>query len=325
MKILHITSHMGGGLGTVILGWTGATEGHKVICLDYMNEKAQSEIRVPFKQNMAGNKAGMKRWVNEADIVVVHWYDSLLLAGLFPLPPCRLVFWCHKNYPVPQKELDYPDLFIDTSPIQGHGKHIWSTGGVDRFLEVKPRPHKGFTVGYVGTIDYKKLHPQFIEMCKAINIPDVTFIMVGENNIGKELNDRAIFTNKVDDVAPYLAEMDVFGYPLRPDHYGTSEQVLGEAMAAGVVPVVMDNPAEKLIVEDNVTGFIAKHETEYCDIINFIYNNYQKTKCHKIIQSLNARVSAGKLYSIDTMIKRWDEVFEELMEKPKRPRGSLLL
>ena len=47
---------------------------------------------------------------------------------------------------------------------------------------------------------------------------------------------------KIDNIEPYLAVFDIFAYPLNPNHYGTAEQVLQEAMAAGVVPVVFNNP-----------------------------------------------------------------------------------
>jgi len=224
-----------------------------------------------------------------------------------------VVAWAHKNYPVPQRYLDYPDLFIDTSPIQGHGRHIWSTGGISRFLEIKPKAHKGFNVGYVGEISYKgKMHPDIFDMCNAIDIPDVHFTFVGENKTAMTSGDKFTFTGKVDDVAPYLAEMDVFGYPLRPDHYGTCEQVLGEAMAAGVVPVVMDNPCEKMIVLEG-----AKSPEEYVGTVLSLYA--QDMRRGKL--SFACRFRADYLYSVDRMVREWNKVFDEMMQKPKRSHG----
>ena len=63
--------------------------------------------------------------------------------------------------------------------------------------------------------------------------------------------DKLEIVGKIPDIKPYLSKFDVFAYPLNPNHYGTAEQVLQEAMAAGIVPVVMNNPAEKILVKHN--------------------------------------------------------------------------
>ena len=154
-------------------------------------------------------------------------------------------------------------------------------------------------------------------MCNAINIPDVHFTIIGANNIGGISDDKFTFTGKVDDVIPYLSTFDIFGYPLCPDHYGTCEQVLGEAMAAGVVPVVMGNPAERLIVEDDFTGYIMGEEGEYIFAVKTLLSFPKERKR----MAENARKRAKELYSLDTMIKKWENVFEEMMEKPKKGRG----
>ena len=329
MKILHITPHLGGGVGTVICDWMTKEirSGHMVVCLDSINDTARDmldAIRLPFAWNQRYTPNTVMQFIEASDVVLVHYWDHPTLAEFFskPIPECRLVFWCHKNIPYSQKELDYPDLWLDTSPVQGHGRYIWSTGNMDRFFKIKPKEHKGFNIGYVGTVDYKKLHSRFMDMCITLIdlIPDVHFTIVGEKKIDWEWDSRFTFTGKVDDVAPYLAEMDVFGYPLRPDHYGTCEIALGEAMAAGVVPVVMDNPAEKIIIQPNVDGLLARDEKDYILCIKSLYKSiiYRKDFYPEA-----ARNRAKQLYSIDNMIKQWDEVFEEMVKEPKRSREVL--
>lgn len=327
MRILHITPHLGGGVGTVLMGWLMKDKSnyHSVLCLDYINKKALgSGIRVVMR---SGTDPTKEYDFHNSDIVLIHYWQYPMLKDFLscPLPPCRLVMWSHENKPVPQKVLDYPDLFLDTSPIQGHGRHIWSSGDMSRFFGIKPKPHEGFNVGYIGTVDYKKMHPQFLDMCHEIakSIPDVHFIIVGEDHISglgsgvSVLDNRFTFTGKVDDVAPYLAEMDVFFYPLRPDHYGTCEQALGEAMAAGVVSVVMDNPPEKLIIGDSLDA--CKDEEECVKAITFLASH---TLVREHLSDV-ARLRARELYDIDRMIMEWNMVFEEMMEKPKKERAGL--
>ena len=342
MKILHLVSHLGGGVGSVIMGWMDKViaandHGHRIICLDYANEKAKAwadKTGFCLADNMGPYSRLFEHEIIDADIVLCHYWDHPMLADLFtdPIPDCRLVFWCHKNITYSPEELAYPDLWIDTSPIQGHGRYIWSTGGVERFLEIQPKPHKGFNVGYVGTVDYKKIHKSFLPMCTAIKDSigweNVHFTIIGEQNLFHPEENFACsdglwpgftFTSKVDDVAPYLAEMDVFGYPLRPDNYGTSEQVLGESMASGVVPVVMANPCEMQIVKHGGNGFVATTEADYVAHIQYLYNHPSRRR----EMADTARVDAKELYSIDTMISKWNDVFEELMSQPKRSRKEL--
>ena len=339
MNILHICPHMGGGIGTVIMGWMDKLDVSQkplVAALDTVNKKAAQQLTkatIPWCEMMRAEslQESLMGAIKASDIVLVHYCDHPMLAELFskPLPPCRLAFWVHKHFKISEKEVAYPDRCIGTSPIQHLPDYIWSTGGVDRFLDIKPKEHKGFNIGYVGTCDYKKLHPEFLLMCHkiALAIPEARFTIVGEDNISSNIrlpwvdsDHRLTFTGKVDDVAPYLAEMDVFGYPLRPDNYGTSEQVLGEAMAAGVVPVVMDNPCERRIVTNFFDGYIAGSPEMY---VSLIESFYLKTAFGREVIAHNAKQRAAELYSLDTMIQQWDDVFESMMDKPKTERGVI--
>lgn len=341
MKILHITPHLGGGVGTVIIDWMDKIRDrdHHVCCLDSMNNKAVrklTSINQGYAWGMAGNPVALEMLIEGSDIVLVHYWDHPMLEELLfkrgaKIPDCRMVFWCHKNFQVPLNAMCYPDRFIDTSPIQAiapfanpmmRGRYtnresIWSTGNMDRFLAIQPKPHEGFNIGTVVSkkMDIPKTFGIFMEI--AGKIPDAHFIWIGDA-IPVNFMDFPDFNfvGKVDDVAPYLALMDVFAYPLRPDHYGTCEIALGEAMAAGVVPVVMNNPAERLIIEDAVNGFIGREESHFIDHFYYLKDNHQRF-------SLDCRKRARKLYSIDNMIASWDKVFNEMMRSPKTKRSPL--
>ena len=316
MKILHITAHLGGGVGTVIIDWLqkDKAHSHQVVSLDYVNEKAK-------RSGLAFIPSGsIELAIHLADIVVCHYWDHPMLAELFsnPLPDCRMAFWCHKNFNVPARVIQYPDRFFDTSPVQGHGASIWSTGNMERFLAIEPKPHEGFNIG---TVVSKKMDIPFVmELFRKIKkaIPGAYFTWLGGFcAIGDSYNNDN-FPGKVDDVAPHLAEMDVFAYPLRPDHYGTCEIALGEAMAAGVVPVVMNNPAERLIVRHNVDGLVSKNDNDF--ILN-IQNLSRQMHCNSYFRKRRER--AKKLYSIDNMIASWNKVFAEMIQSPKTKREAL--
>lgn len=318
MKILHITAHMGGGIGTVISSWLSQRPGHTVACLDYLNDKYKAESYVRdygIFGNMLKEPSFLVSLIEQYDIVVVHYWDSPFLRKLFSysLPESRMVFWCHKVFMPEPDALAYPDKIIGTSPIQSFPEYIWSTGDMQRFLSLKPVPHDGFNVGYIGTVDYKKMHPEFIDMCLAADIPDAHFYVIGENKIGGKIGKKFTFTGKVDDVAPYLARLDVLGYPLRRNHYGTCEQVIGEAMCAGVVPVCLNNDAESTIIDHEENGFLAVDEADYIRKIEYLARHRVRLKA----MSERSRIDGAKIYSIDRMVWLWDEIFGQMMLKEK--------
>lgn len=73
-------------------------------------------------------------------------------------------------------------------------------------------------------------------------------------------------------------DTDVFAYPLNPNHYGTAEQVLQEAMAAGIVPLVMNNPAEKFLVKHNKTGLISENIEDFNKNLTILFENPELRK-----------------------------------------------
>jgi hypothetical protein len=67
----------------------------------------------------------------------------------------------------------------------------------------------------------------------------------------------------VEDALEFYERSDIFIYPLRPGHYGSGEQVILEAMAAGLPVIIFDNPAESAIISHGETGYIAKTSDEF--------------------------------------------------------------
>jgi glycosyltransferase involved in cell wall biosynthesis len=307
------------------MAWMEKVDSHgvEIICLDGNNKKRLDKLSSMgiLAGDVHPHNIAIMIEINDADIVICHWWDHPTLATLISLqlPPCRLAFWCHKNYNIPDTVKKYPDLLVGTSPIQGLPQYVWSTGNMDKFFDLQPTPHEGFNVGYVGTVDSKKINNNFPHICNKIRdeVGAEFTVIGGIGNIPSYwLEEELYFTGKVDDVAPYLQSMDVFGYPLRPDHYGTCEQVIGEAMAAGLPVVAMDNPCERTIIKEGVTGFLCKSEEEYIDNIVHLYHKPQLRKW----MGQNAREAAMAIYNVDNMVKQWDYIFELMMNEPKKER-----
>lgn len=356
IKILHITPHLGGGVGAVLLNYFSKVAGsvsfeHKVVCLDHVNPYAlQTAKKAGFflLGNTAKKRNGILDLAAESDIIVVHWWNHPLLYDFLireTMPPSRIIFWSHiSGQPAPNnftvKTLKYPDLFVFTTPLSykvkevqnlpPHYKNrlrvIWSTGGVERLKKVKLQRHRGFNVGYIGHVSYAKMHPDFLEMSNNVKVPGVKFIIVGGPNnklIEKEAAAMGIagkfrFTGFVSEPEKwrYLSRFDVFGYPLAPYHYGTCDQAIQESMAVGVVPVVMANPMESYMVKNGKTGIVVKDKKAYAKAIEVLYKDENLRK----LLSRNAREYARGSFSLEKMEEEWDNLFRELLKTPKTPR-----
>jgi glycosyltransferase involved in cell wall biosynthesis len=353
IKILHLTPHLGAGVGTVVLNYLSKVANdsdfaHTVLCLDYANQyavKVSNKASFPLFSNMSKKKKETLDLIADCDVLLVHWWNHPLLYDFLVrehLPASRVIFWAHqRGYPAPNNFTDkifkYPDLFVFTTPLsyntkevrnlpakqKKHLRDIWSTGGVDRIKSLKLKKHDGFNIGYIGNVDYAKMHPDFLDVCNRVNIPNAKFIVVGgpnEKQLLQEAKKRGIekkfkFTGFVSEKKKweYLSLFDIFGYPLAPHHYGSCDQVLQESMATGVVPVVLDNPMESYMIKNGVTGLIAKNQNEYIDALQKLYRDHQL----KNYLSKNARKYALKTYSLEKMKNEWNTIFNQIKNTPK--------
>ena len=353
-RVLHITPHLGGGVGRVLLAYLAGVKSredfrHETVCLDYANTRAKAAARehgLVLSDNLSLDHEALLHMTSKADIVLIHWWNHPLLYDFLvreALPPSRVIIWSHiSGLHAPSVFTDailgYPDLFVFTTPVSLEAPEvarlqerrrknlrvIWSTGGIEHVAAVRPKPHEGFNVGYIGTVDYCKMHPDFLRMSAGVNVPGVRFIVCGgpdEKRIREESlryggQKKFVFTGPVDNISDYLREFDVFGYPLAPYHYGTCEQSLCESMAAGVPPVVLANRAESRIVEDGVTGVVARDGQSYARAVE---NLSRRPQWRKEL-ARNARREAKRRFSLDTMINGWQDVFEEALRFQKSRR-----
>ena len=352
VSVLHITPHLGGGVGSVLLNYINydlknSINEHTIATLDYANTNAVEFCKknnINLLSDTYKNLTDLLDLIKRADITVIHFWNHPLLYDFLirnDLPDCRLIFWAHVSgfiapYVFPEKITDMADKFIFTTPISYNVKEvldypdkskfsaILSTSGVEKYLNIHTKPHKNFNIGYIGTVDYVKMHPQFLKICKNINLPNVEFTVIGGDNENK-LRQECIINSvnnvnilgKIDNIEPYLSIFDIFAYPLNPNHYGTAEQVLQEAMAAGIVPVVFNNPSESFLVKHLETGLTARNITEYCEYIKLLYKNEPLRKQ----LSANCKTYAKKHFSLASLAEEWNSVFSNILNKPKTQKS----
>ena len=309
MRLLHITAHLGGGVGKVLAGVVTESASrndgvhHVVACLD-TPEKRHVIDHLRSHGGEVLIRPGAHRLTQEitrADLVQLEWWHHPLVAGWMcagVLPPMRLLVWSHVSglHPpeIPPQFALAPHRFLFTSPcswehpslaavrlqLKERAGVVFSSGGFDEFpLPPERLPEESLRVGYVGTLNFAKLHPKLLDFVAAVRRPKFSLALVGDPTTGAALmtqavqaglSSRLLLRGYRTDVATELSNLDVMAYLLNPLHYGTTENALLEAMAMGVVPIVLDNPAELHLVTHGETGLIVNSPASFADAIDWL-------------------------------------------------------
>jgi hypothetical protein len=197
---------------------------------------------------------------------------------------------------------------------------------MDRLDHWKPLAHSGFVVGYVGTVNQAKLHPRFVDLCAAVDVADARFVVHGTGGgedplraeaAARGIGDRVEVRGHTEDIAAALGEMDVFGYPLRPDTYASSEKAVQEAMWVGIPPVVFPYGGLRDLVRTGVDGLVAEDEEQYARYLELLARDADL----RARLGREARRHAREAFDPSTLTSRMNRVFDEAQATPKRTRA----
>jgi glycosyltransferase involved in cell wall biosynthesis len=325
----------------------GLPQAHRVVALE--RELAPAAVlllrREGVELTIHPDRGALDDVLEHADLVFVHFWNcpSIYEFLLRPLPSTRLVAWIRMQgldppQVVPDALVEFADELLLTtsvtlaSPALRHRTvpvaPMIAPGiaDMDRLDAWRPEPHQGFVVGYVGTVNRGKLHPRFVELCAAVDVPDARFVVYGtggdEAALRAEatalgLGDRFDLRGHVEDLSTALADVDVFGYPLRADTYASSEKALQEAMWVGIPPVVFPYGGVRELVQPGFTGLVAHDDAEYSRHLEHLAAD----------PVLRARLGAGaRRYARDTFdpeaaTARLHEFIRHAVSAPKRGRA----
>jgi len=274
----------------------------------------------------------------QADIVHCNWWNTPEMSALFlrALPPCRLLLWLHVTGDTPPhiltKELiGFTDHLCVCTPyslenqlVMNHNKvsFIHSPADFNRLKDYKKRKHKGFNIGYVGTIDYAKMHNNYLDMCKGLSIPDAIFLVCGTGRSLRDLKNNAIkygmedrfrFFGHIENIAEVFSQMDIYGYPLNENTFAASELNLQEAMWAGLPIVTNPYGGVRHLIEHNETGLLVESEEEYIDAIEYLYEHPEERER----LGKNAAVHARKHFTPVISADKFEHIYKRMLESPK--------
>ncbi|HVZ53385.1 MAG TPA: glycosyltransferase [Pseudolabrys sp.] len=305
MNILHITPHLGGGVGKAHAALRSALPDEidqTFVLLEAPRDKryADALVSAGARVVVADSLDYVMRLAHKADIVQFEFWNHPRLFECLarcPFPAMRSVFWSHvsglhKPF-IPPGLIDEAMRFVFTteasraSPSLALVSHEARSGigvvnsgfGFDA-AGVPPRARGTKpAIAYLGTVDFVKMHPGFFDAIDKLAGDNIRVSVWGAADPAGEVIARAramrrperiVFRGQTTEPARALSEADIFFYPLRHDHYGTAENALIEAMSLGLVPVVLGNAAERAIVRDGETGFIARSIDEAASLLEML-------------------------------------------------------
>jgi len=292
MKVLHVTPHLGGGVGkahAALRGVLPAEVEQTFVLLEqprdrrYVNAIENGGARVVVVNNLEH----VAHLAGDADIVQFEFWNHPRLFECLarcPFPAMRSVFWSHisgLNAPlIPPGLMEATMRFVFTTEASRNiatmaqlsqsaqsGIAVINSGfGFQSSRRRVPARDSKPTIAYLGTADFAKMHSGFFDAIDGLTDDDIRVLVWGAVDPSGPVAARAqamrhparvVFCGETAEPATALSDADIFFYPLQPHHYGTAENALVEAMSLGLVPVVLNNAAEMAIIEHGKNGFIA--------------------------------------------------------------------
>ncbi|MCT7981991.1 glycosyltransferase family 4 protein [Laspinema sp. A4] len=359
IKILHIIQSLGIGGAALSMMATAKYSSesgqfkHSVISLaPGMPDALEKVTKAGMMVINAPDRETLVQEIETADIVQIHFWNNPQLYEFLrsPLPEMRLLMWFHiagdrPPQVITEKLVGFSDFAIACNPysyelpvfhslpteVRLHKiGMVYDGTDFERLSNLQPQPHDSFNVGYIGTVNLAKMHPNYVPMSAAINIPNVRFIVCGgpfQSYFKQQAGllgaaDRFEFRGFVEDIKSVLENLDIYGYPVGEDTYAAAELNLQEAMFAGVPPVVFPYGGIKRLVSNDYTGLIVHSELEYKQAIEYLYHHPEE----RARLGGNAREYAKQIFGAENAAKKLNPIYEKLIEFPKsdRPWGVMM-
>jgi len=337
MKILHLTVHLGGGIGkahAALAPHLPADIRRRFVLLQEPidNRHVDTIMRYGGEIITGANIPMLRLLIADSDVVQFEYWGHPALEELIAEVgiPQASVCWLHvsglgnPSLPLPlldsvgrvaltsqiSRPLLPPQLLRKTSLINS-GFGFAGTQARSRLPRPKP------AIAYLGTVNFKKLHRGIFDAVDALDDDMAPVSLWG--HIDPEVAtcaaamrhpERIKLRGHTLDPVSALADADIFFYPLRRDHYGTAENALLEAMSMGLVPVVLDNPAETEIVAHGKFGFVAKTMDECVSCLRRIVRAPLLREEIGVGAALAAQAKSPA-HSADAFVKLWAGLIAE--------------
>ncbi|MEH2066671.1 MAG: glycosyltransferase [Nostoc sp.] len=181
---------------------------------------------------------------------------------------------------------------------------------------------KSLVIGSVGRLDAMKGHDILLRALAQVELVSLTILGEGGQRAALEklaaslgVSDRIYLPGWVDNPSTYIPKFDIFAMPSRSEGFPLA---VIEAMLAGLPIVatrvgsipeaITDGETGLLVNKDDVNGLAAA--------LRQLRDNAQ-LRLHLGIQ---AREVAQRNFTVEKMVKRYEDLWQELLSKPQVPR-----
>lgn len=269
---------------------------------------ASYELKVPFVASWHTNlhefaerriERALARWPERTRSTVARW-----MLG-WSLDRCMQFYGFARATFAPNPEL------VGLLETRTHRPCHLMQRGIDAALfspSRRARTDSKFTIGYVGRLSPEKNVRLFVPLERALiaaGLSDFQFLIVGDGSERLYLAgtlDRArlpgVFRGEA--LAEAYSSMDALVFPSETDTFGN---VVLEAMASGVVPIVSGAGGPRYLVEDGKTGYVARDLDQYVRALVELESKPMERR----LMAQAARASA-QWYS-------WNAVFDRVHEQ----------
>lgn len=279
---------------------------------------------------LAGKKCGIKKVIYQAH--GFHFYKGAPRFNWLVYYPIEkyLAHFTDILITINTEDLDISKRFT----LKKNGKRYYVPGvGIDtkeffKSSEIKARkrvelglPEDAIVLISVGELNLNKNNKVIIEALKAINSSKIYYILCGEGNQRKELEEDVLtnglqknicFLGYRNDVKGLYAAADIFVMPSYRE--GLSRSIM-EAMASGLPCIVSDIRGNNDLIVDKQQGYLCATSdvNEYINAISSLVES----------EEMRLRMSSEALDRIryfdnDVVIRKYQEIYEEIIKTTRR-------
>jgi hypothetical protein len=334
LRILHLIERLSlGGAGRSLIAAAEQSQArHRILSLRPTNPDAVERAR---RSRISLAQPGMiEEEIANCDVLHVHFWNTpeLYDALTRQLPPARFLMTAHvlgstEPHVLPGELYQLFDRVIATTPVTPGDYMIPPAADFTRIACEAKRGDGKFTVGFIGSLDFCKLHPDYIRMHLSIE-GDYRVLVAGDGPDASKLRrqaeaagiaDRFEWFGYVENISDVLNKCDVFGYPLRPSNFATAELVLHEAMYAGLPCVLLADGGASHTIAHNKTGFVVANIAEYVERVHELRESSVLRERVGRAAAVHARAHLGAA-KIAPLI---DAVYAEMVDHKAVPRRLL--
>ncbi|MDA9776186.1 hypothetical protein N9C64_00505 [Paracoccaceae bacterium] len=267
IKILHVTPHLGGGVGRCLSSLIESVQPQvyrEVLLLEEpIDKKFKKNIERKSKVKLIDWQSDISQSLSIFDIIQIEFWNHPAILKFLNFTKninMRRVFWCHISG---TGVIRFPTSFLQSNEViifsseqsnisYNLNRPVINSGfALNTSLSSIPlHSRRSYDFMFAGQLDFKKIHKQSPKIFNEAGRVSKKNVYIFGDGADKGSISRSVIEPNVsckghtDNLEYNFRNTKFFLYPLAEDHYGTGENVIKEAMSLGCIPVLLSNNVE---------------------------------------------------------------------------------